>query len=373
MNRVAELHREAMDCADRAYLARRHNEREKAQELLVCATRLEQAAAALLADAGEEAEPTRSVLHRSAATLALQSGDPDLAERLVCRALAGDAPPEVAEELRDLLEQVNFHRHLKMRGVELLDGEFQMSIAGKSVGFGIANSEVFLERVTNTERLLYRVAERQLKRPYRDRGRTNRWLEQTLSLYLTVPRAASFAVSFRVGGGSQLSLPGADAAQQVVDEFMDCLDLFNQGDLSGLEERIGEEAYLRNFVGLARNIAPDGEAVNFVGFTAVRTGQTKTTSLTRPRDSCPILVSKAEQSALGTESVALKGSLRFADARKQGRNRISVIDPEGHSHAVFVPEGMMDDIVRPMWGQDVVVEATRREGLMHLVDIRSAR
>ena len=51
-------------------------------------------------------EPSRSVLHRSAASLALQCGEFREAERLIAGALAGFPPDEVADELRDLLEQV---------------------------------------------------------------------------------------------------------------------------------------------------------------------------------------------------------------------------------------------------------------------------
>jgi len=53
-------------------------------------------------------EPTRSVLHRSAATLALECGALCDPERLIAVALSGDPPAEIAEELRDLLEPVYF-------------------------------------------------------------------------------------------------------------------------------------------------------------------------------------------------------------------------------------------------------------------------
>ena len=50
-----------------------------------------------------------SVLHRSAATLALDCEDFRLAEKLACKALAGEPYPEIAEELRDVLEKVYSH------------------------------------------------------------------------------------------------------------------------------------------------------------------------------------------------------------------------------------------------------------------------
>jgi hypothetical protein len=100
------------------------------------------------------------------------------AEKLIHKALAGDPPTEIEDELQDLLEQVNFRRHLDLRGIKLSEEEIQMSITGNAVGFGIAPTEVFLHRVRSTENLLFRTAERKLNRPYRERGRRSKDLEQ---------------------------------------------------------------------------------------------------------------------------------------------------------------------------------------------------
>jgi hypothetical protein len=66
--------------------------------------------AAELAAADLALEPTRSVLHRSAATLAWQCGEYREAERLITAALSGTPPETVAEELRDLLLLVYFEQ-----------------------------------------------------------------------------------------------------------------------------------------------------------------------------------------------------------------------------------------------------------------------
>lgn len=95
-----------------------------------------------------ELEPTRSVLHRSAATMAMELGETTAAEKLLHRALAGSPPAGIDEDLRDLLEQVTFKRHLELRGIQLHDDEVQMAIAGNAVGLGIAPTEEFLSRVS---------------------------------------------------------------------------------------------------------------------------------------------------------------------------------------------------------------------------------
>jgi tetratricopeptide (TPR) repeat protein len=107
MNQVKDLHREAMRLVDEADSARLSGNVQVARERLRQAFDNERQAADLVAGDLSQ-EPTRAVLHRSAASLALQCGALREAERLIAAALYGDPPDEIAEELRDLLEQVYF-------------------------------------------------------------------------------------------------------------------------------------------------------------------------------------------------------------------------------------------------------------------------
>ena len=170
MNRIKTLHRAAMDHADTAIAAQLNGDKNQALQYFRKAYEMESQAAYVLAG-DSKAEPTRSVLLRSAASLALDCNLTLEAEKLICTALTGNPPAAIAEELRDLLEQVNFQRHLELRGITLHDDEFQMSIAGKAIGYGIAPTDVFLDRVEKTETLLYRTAERKQNKPYRDKCR----------------------------------------------------------------------------------------------------------------------------------------------------------------------------------------------------------
>ena len=170
MKSASRIHREAMELADQAYLARLHGERDRAQPLLRKAFEKEREAARLVAN-DFESEPTRSVLHRSAASLALDCGELREAEQLVSLALAGNPPEEIASELRDLMEKVFFAHHLSLRGIELQANEFQFSMWGELVGSGIAPADEFIGRVKTIETLIYRTAERKRKLRYREGGR----------------------------------------------------------------------------------------------------------------------------------------------------------------------------------------------------------
>jgi len=369
MKKVSDLHQEAMGLVDQTLVARLRGEADRAKELLHEAFKKEYEAASLVASE-LELEPTRSVLYRSAASLALECGEIGEAERLISTALSGYPPEEIAEELRDLLEQVYFERHLKVRGIALNPNEFQLSMSGQAVGLGIANSAQFIERVKNVETMIYRTGERLSGKPFRERGRPEKKQLEELELYISMPRAASFAVSFRIGSGIQMKLPGMDFAEKIIDELFECFDLFNSAKTEPLKEKIRDLPYYRSFLGLARNIAPDGEQIRTVGLTTVRKGSARHVVLTKTRKEVPPAEAAISEKAFG-ESVKVTGTLLLADARK-GKNQIQLIAENGMAYKVHVPEGMMSDIVRPMWELKVIVTGAVKRNMIYLQDIEKA-
>jgi len=97
------LHQEAMEFAQQAMAAR---DQGRAQKLFRSAFEKEREAAEALA--GElRQEPTRAILFRSAATLALDCGDLAEAERLARKGLAGEPPEEQRRELEEILARSN--------------------------------------------------------------------------------------------------------------------------------------------------------------------------------------------------------------------------------------------------------------------------
>lgn len=102
MQIVEALHHEALELVDRAVLARQCGDFDRMTALTKAAFAKERAAADLVANEWDF-EPTRSILHRSAAVLAIECFLLREAERLIGRALAGNPPIDLADELRDLL------------------------------------------------------------------------------------------------------------------------------------------------------------------------------------------------------------------------------------------------------------------------------
>jgi hypothetical protein len=102
LERVTALHEAAMGFAEQAVLER---DPARAGRLLRSAFERERSAADLLAGTLEE-EPTRSILHRSAATLAADCLEYAEAERLIEQGLAGSPPAEIGEELTAVKRRV---------------------------------------------------------------------------------------------------------------------------------------------------------------------------------------------------------------------------------------------------------------------------
>jgi hypothetical protein len=368
MSKINDLHDQAMEAADQAFLARRKGFIDNANILSRKAFEYEVQAAEILRD-DFEAEPSRSVLYRSAASLAMECGEIREAERLISVALIGNPPYEIAEELRNLMEDVNFERHLRLENIDLATSEFQLSIVGSVVGNGIALSDVFIERVKDLERLVFRTVERIMGKEFRERGPTAQIIKNSYSLFLSAPRPGSFAVTLKLG--RQLELPGFnfDISGEVVDEIIECFSLLNNSQEEQLKHRIPNDAYLQNFIGLAKRIAPDGEKVTMVGLTSLRDGEeTKVPFRRRQENIHPTKIAESDKEPEKGQFVSVKGRLLLADART-AKSKIQLIDEGNIKHDVIVPEGMMDDIVKPLWDEYVEVRGILVGKKIHLKEI----
>ena len=182
-----------------------------------------------------QAEPTRSVLFRSAAALALECGETEEARRLAFQGLAGSPPKEIVDELHDIVEEEQFRRHLATRGLALQPHEVQMSLAEPAIAAGIAPSSVIIPRLEGLQILAFRTAERQAGVEYRTRGRRQQKIEQDYEMFVGEPRAGSFAISICIGESKQMSLPGMVKTESVVREVFECFDLLaSAGEMDSL-------------------------------------------------------------------------------------------------------------------------------------------
>ena len=138
MSNINDLHDEAMEFSDQAFFAKRKGDLASAIEFSRQAMELETQAAEMLKDDLNE-EPSRSVLYRSAASMAMSCEEYRQAEKLIATALAGNPPEEIAEELRDLLEEVNLRKKSKAKSKQIDHGKLTFAnktfeVSGYQIG-----------------------------------------------------------------------------------------------------------------------------------------------------------------------------------------------------------------------------------------------
>ena len=361
MSSVRELHNRAMGLVDQAVLEKAHGREESSRELFQQALTSELAAIAKLP---ENSGLGWSILHRSAATMALDCDDFRMAEKLVSTALAGDPHPEVESELRDVWERANFHRHLDLERVELSGIEVQLSLVGAAVAGGMTSLPDFLSRVDSFQKLIYRTAQRKLQKDYT--SHLPREVKNGFRAFATAPRTGSFTIGIKLAhAGNQASFPKMLGTEEIVNELLDLLELANESQTDEIEARIPDLSYRLNFVGLGKKIAPDGTRVRQVGFTSVNGKGTRALSVTTPGS---MFLSPQHDRDSDQRVITVDGILRFADAN--GRT-IRIHQDNGVRHNVLVPPGLLDDIVRPLWNSHVTVRGTLRgrQKIIRLYDI----
>jgi hypothetical protein len=108
-----------------------------------------------------------------------------------------------------------------------------------------------------------------------------------------------------------------------------------------------------------------------VGFTAHKDGAERRVALNRPPEITAFTDEVPSPDKLG-ERVSVTGELQYADARRGPKGTIRLVDRQGIQHRVTVPEGMMADIVKPLWEDEVRVTGTKTRGGIVLEDIRRA-
>lgn len=369
--KTQEIHKKAIEIADIAFIKKFHGLVDDAKQLFKEAFELERTAAFAAKDANI-GEPSISVLLKSAASLAINCENYREAEKLICLALYGEPPFEIAEELRNLLEDVHFQRHLQLQGLSLKPTELQLVIAGKGVGYGMAKSELIFDRLNIFEKITFRTVERKLGKAFRGKGDVAKVIKMNFEQYLSVPRAASFAFTIRLGGASeQMTLSGLEPPVEIMEDIVENIGLVNISDFETLKKNIPDETYFKNFVALSKELAPDGDKINLVGLTIMHGGKQRDVQFTKIRSE---INSSTFNDETPTESskennVELMGRLFAADEEK---NNIRLKLENGNNYSITVPEGL-GDIVKKYWGEQVKIKGLHfKKNVIKLTDIDPA-
>jgi hypothetical protein len=369
MKEINILHNQAMDLAEKAIFLKRSQKFDESVEAFNAAFSLEMQAAMQIQEK-YDFEPSRSIMFRSAASLALNAGLFREAEKMIAIGLSGNPPEPIADELRDLYEDINFGRHLKVKGITLLENDVQLSLSGNSTSHGMIKADEFIKRAKIFDDMAIRTAERLLNKPFRERGRVPIDIKNNFQTYYSAPRAACFAITMRVGYmPNQYSLFDEENIQvKVINDIFENINMINNKDEKKLKTKIEDEDYFINTLGLIKKLSPDNKEVSLVGLTASKNNNT--VAFTRATKEIAIAPIIHNIDVSNMEDIVISGKLNYADANKSA---IKLETDDGESYTICVPKGVLADIVRPYWEQDVTITGKRQDKKIFFEDIQTEK
>lgn len=361
---IEHLHNEAMNLADEADLLKSRGQIKESLELYGKAFFMEREAALAAISSGVE-ELSVNILVKSAAFLGNDAGLIRESEQMVGLALSRNLPEEIAEEMRDLLENLYFARHLRLNGITLSDNEVQIVVAGCGVAHGMAREDDVNDRIGTFKQMVVRTAERSKGKNFRTSGQPAKEIRDMCMSYVSVPRAASFAVTVRIGGASAPTLSNFQGeANALIEDVVTNLAIVNSGDIPALRQRIENHSYLENFVNLAKEFAPDGDRVNLVGLTYNKAGKEFPIELTRPKMEYQEVVNSIVRENLVVESMEsfpegeqIVGTLYSANSNL---DEVRLRTNDNRNIKIKVSEGLAD-VVRKYFDAEVIANVSRDE------------
>ncbi|WP_347035563.1 hypothetical protein [Bacteroides cellulosilyticus] len=356
---IREVHNEAMYKAELGDIQKYMRNLDAAQNLYAEAYELEKSVA-LSALEKQLGEPTISILLKSAASLAMRCELNRDAEKLIGLALSGEPPRDIAEELRNMLETVNFRRHLDLKGIVLQEDEVQLVIAGRGVGYGYAKSDDVLNRVETFQKMAVRTIERKAGRVFRKAGSIPGELKNACQPYISAPNAASMAFRMKFGSLASTTLAGFSRFEEVIEDINDNIELIGKGDLAAVRRNIVDDSYFSNFIGLTKQLAPDGENVNLFGITSITQGKERMVQLTSHKSEISSIIKHAEiiamtdddkkKNLIETNHENIIGILSAAD----NLGKVRITTNKGEKIMISVPDGL-SDIVKNYWEEEVSI------------------
>lgn len=373
---IISVHEQAMDWADKARSARRERNDDAYVEFMENAFELEKKAALMIQS--EESEPTRSVLHRSAASLAFKCKKYREAEWLVSRALSGNPPEEILSELRRLNRKIYFQLRMRARGVTLSEQEFSMKLDGNEILNGLAPVDLVTHRISKLKKIFWHTIRQWNGLEF---GSSARLKDQSYTLWVSAFEPGSLDVVLKLGITGQMTFSNMGGFDTIFGRVMTNFSLLNDGQFGQLQSHIADDEYYCNFVGLAKEIAPDGDDVVNVNLGAIVEGQRRQVTLVRQQQELtevplPDLIQSTNGLHATDEDQTLRGELQFADGRTEHKQvKLTDIDSR-KTWTIFVAEALMKDVVQPHFGEHVEIKGkrmARRNTLptkLYLTDIR---
>lgn len=368
---IAEKHNHAIDLAEEAFAFLDSN-MDQAIMLFKEAYEIEKNLAEAI-DPIEENEPSRSIFFRSAASLALNAKLFRESEIMVSKGLIGYPPDEIANELRDIFDQVNFERHLSVEGVSLNHNQVQLSFVGNDVGYGYIRSSELISRIEIFTDIAKREVEKRSKKQFRIKGRPGKVVEM-YPTYIRAQMAGSYKVILQIGQIEKdytLSLfkDNFSIEENIIDSILADIELINQNDISKLSENYTEEqkSYFDFFLSSIKTFAPDGDKIKMIGLTVIRNGKEQKVMFNRKRSEIRLTLAEPNYGDFDfslddaeNPYLIVEGILDLAQSKPNSKY-IEVTDEKNETYKFEISEGKLAAIVRDNYEDRVRVTGIKKK------------
>jgi hypothetical protein len=351
-----------MEFAQEAMVERDHGNFARAYLLATQALPLELDAARQI-EKTVEAEPTRSILYLSAATLAYQSNNRQLAKQLIGEASSGFPPPQVEHDLFELLENLGAELRVTDEEESLVGSQIRLSISGGTVGNGSAPYQPVEDRMRAMVKLLDRTALNMQGYQYQSGAKVGT-RNRAFTPYIHTPTPGSFQVIIELAPREDAPSALFVTGESVVDRVVTGVHLVQDGNLDELRDILQDDAFYPNFVASAQLLAPDGKVVERVELASPR----REVALTKTREEIVIPPSSfpaPSKDNFLTATATLRGLLIEASIKND--RWVSLKTETGSPKRLWINEAI-DDLVRTYFDRHVEVHIQTRAGRPEIVN-----
>lgn len=397
MTRPSEMHEEAMNILSEALFLKDKGQNEAFLKLARLALDLEEEVGAELFEKLDK-EPTRSIIFRSAAEIALLVNEPERAMHLAAKGLAGYPPKSIKEELRQAFEKATFDYHRFASGTSISDQELEMVLGtGTEVGHGFVPVKEFQTRLATVINLYEKGVQRNIKRTT-GKSITPKEIKERYTPYVSEPKAASFAVKLKFLEPKENAslLENFSNSSFFIRDLVESFILAENQEFEKLQLKLGNYSEYINFISSFKILSPDGTNVSSVSFNLVNNNsETVGVLVTNPKElyeeelvraseinSSLLEKSNENQETVESQILTLEGQLLSADGetnfirlfqqkdkgvykkgKDKGQNKV-----EKKYFVVEVNEGLQE-LVKNSFYSNVTIRVLKKDKKYSLIDI----
>ena len=376
LRQSVKLHNEATELADDAFFARRDGDEEAYLRFTKEAFLKESESASMLRH--DTSHPMHAILHRSAATLACRCGEYRAAEQLIAHGLAGDPNERLREEMYEILDKVKHSIWLRANNMPVSGDELIVSLRGIEADAGWLEHQSFTRFIAMVDNLIRNTIGLVKNHDFQKLSQ----LKNNYRMLVTTPVKGSFRIGVKLFHSEQPRLPNVTAYDEVLSRILGNFDELNNGNIEALRENFNNDRYFQNFIGLAKELAPDGERITSVSMETNIEGTRKILVLDRTREDInqiylpPEEESVSKDYTLTDESETVTGEIQYANAMGDNRE-VKLISDDGKKWNIVVPVSLAEDVVKPYFGDRVTVDGRhlirqRKSRRLYLDDIRGS-